>query len=116
MKKPCKDCPFRNNLPDHLKGWLGRERAQGIIDSCVEGDEYFQCHKDNSLICAGAILLDLNNNNGEGYANKSTRMLIAFGLLEPEEMRGAEDVFKNSKEFVDFHTNELYDYCIDYDE
>ena len=37
VKKPCSNCPFRK---DSLKGWLGEERMQEIVNA-----DSFTCHK-----------------------------------------------------------------------
>lgn len=54
IKSPCKDCPMRK---DSLRGWLGKERMQEIMQS-----DSFVCHKDTSKQCAGHMLIKGNEN------------------------------------------------------
>lgn len=49
LKRPCKDCPFRKDLSPHLKGWLGKERAEGIAFDTFKTGQSFPCHKTTSL-------------------------------------------------------------------
>lgn len=65
---PCKNCPFRSDKPLQ-KGWLGAARAAGIIESIVDLQQSFPCHKtteatlgnralpENQQHCAGASIL-----------------------------------------------------------
>ena len=62
LKSPCNNCPFRR---DCLVGWLGEDRAKGIIKSITEKAGTFRCHKTGRTTggkkvdeqhCAGAII------------------------------------------------------------
>ena len=70
MTAPCSgaiSCPFRT---DCLPGWLGKERAEEIIEAIVDRQQTFACHKttqfddDGESVhhtdeqhCAGAMIL-----------------------------------------------------------
>lgn len=41
VKKPCKDCPFRE---DSMEGWLGKARAKEIAEA-----QSFVCHRQYRL-------------------------------------------------------------------
>ena len=87
--KPCKNCPFRK---DCLKGWLGEDRAEEICKA-----ESFSCHKDNSLQCAGHLLLMREN-------NLFYRFILFFGI-EPG-FKGADIVFDTHEEMIKHHKDE----------
>ena len=102
---PCPKCPFRKDLPEHLKGWLGEDRMAQIIEDCVDGDSYFQCHADNSLLCAGAIILDNKQNDGEGFTNSSTRIAVALGWVKLDKVEQHKDkIFDTADDCIEFHT------------
>ncbi|RJF74994.1 hypothetical protein D3875_03070 [Deinococcus cavernae] len=44
LKRPCKDCPFRRDV----RGYLGRDRIESIIEGHQEGVPFF-CHKTSSI-------------------------------------------------------------------
>lgn len=45
LKRPCKDCPFRSDIP----GYLTKARAREIIDGITRGQATFSCHKTNDF-------------------------------------------------------------------
>lgn len=69
LTTPCRDCPFRTDIPGYLRG----ERMEEIIDA-LHGDQTFTCHKTtvesepdddgethtvdgpNAQHCAGALI------------------------------------------------------------
>jgi len=86
VKKPCKDCPFRK---DTLKGWLGKERMQEILDQ-----QSFVCHKKTHLQCAGHMLI--NGNDNEFF-----RLAGRLGI--PLELSGKELVFDSREACAAHH-------------
>lgn len=114
LKKPCKDCPFRNDKP-HQKGWLGEKRANDIYQNLLDGGN-FPCHKthdyaddsgsefrhqDNHQFCAGAlIMLEKENNTLQSHA---LRMAIRFDLYNPNDLDKSSPVFENGVSFIKWH-------------
>jgi hypothetical protein len=86
VKQPCKDCPFRK---DSRKGWLGKERMEDILTS-----DSFVCHKNNSLQCAGHMILN-QDNSFVGLANSLSLSL---------DLKRKETVFDTKKKCIDHHT------------
>ncbi|QFR59861.1 hypothetical protein VOWphi5012_077 [Vibrio phage phi50-12] len=86
VKKPCKDCPFRK---DTMKGWLGKERMQEILNQ-----ESFVCRKKTHLQCAGHMLI-----KGEDNAFVS----LAIRLGEDTGLSGRELVFDTEEECINHH-------------
>ena len=64
LTRPCKDCPFRSDIP----GYLTKARAREIIEAITRQQATFTCHKTNkfedgetietrdSQHCAGALI------------------------------------------------------------
>lgn len=117
LRKPCSGCPFRK---DCLKGWLGKARAEELVEEIIEGDGFFSCHKtvtydgewdeeveapleECNQFCAGALILA--QKVGEN-ANRNIRLALRLGLFTMEEMRGGELIFDTSEEFINHHSNE----------
>lgn len=88
VKTPCAQCPFRK---DTIKGWLGRERMQEILES-----RSFVCHKKQHLQCAGHMLIKGADNDFVQIANR---------LKQELELSGRELVFDSLAECIDHHGN-----------
>lgn len=89
VKKPCSNCPFRK---DSLKGWLGEERMQEIVNA-----DSFTCHKHkspNRLQCAGHMLL-------KGDENAFNRVASAMDI--DTQVTGRDLVFTTKEECVNHH-------------
>lgn len=116
LKKPCKDCPFRNDKP-HQKGWLGKERASRIYNGLIGGD-CFPCHKthnytDDELgdgqfvhqeghqFCAGALIM--LENEKTTHQSQALRMAVRLGLYNPNDLDKDSPIFKDGEEFIDWH-------------
>lgn len=93
MRKPCAECPYRK---DSMKGWLGKYRA----DELVNDTDSFTCHKTKDSDkqglkqCAGHMLL-------LGNENAFVRILKAQG--EKVNLKGRTLVFDNKQDFIDHH-------------
>lgn len=110
LKRPCKLCPFKN---DCLEGWLGKERAQEIIDCMVKEDGHFTCHETSqfddetgepimgkkSQHCAGAMILLEKNNR----ANQFMRIAERLGIYDRTKLDMDAPVFNTYREFVNRH-------------
>jgi hypothetical protein len=104
LKKPCLKCPFKK---DTLKGWLGKERSEGIINHLLEDDGHFTCHetikhgkqKINEQHCAGAMIL-LEKNN---HPNQAMRIAERLRLYNRHELDMNANVFDTGKEFINRH-------------
>lgn len=115
LKKPCKDCPFRNDKL-HQKGWLGKERAEEIYQNLLDGGN-FPCHKTHDYscddgsgnfqhqeghqFCAGALIMLENENTT--FHSQALRMAVRFKLYNPDDLDKNAPVFKSGQEFVDYH-------------
>ena len=118
LKKPCKNCPFRNDLGREYRGWLNRS-CEGIKDSLIYG-KTFTCHKTTSSndeeeedyknrkiqkgeqFCAGALILM----HKSGDAKRSRSIMQAthiFRLLDSKQLDMNAPVFNNFDEFIEFH-------------
>ncbi len=45
LRRPCKDCPFRTDIP----GFLSKARAREITRAITDGQGTFSCHKLNDF-------------------------------------------------------------------
>lgn len=89
MAAPCKECPFRNDLPH---GYLRAERITEIVESLLRGVS-FPCHKttveiesengfsdleadENSLQCAGAEIFLAK----QGTSTQMSRIAERLGM------------------------------------
>lgn len=113
LKQPCRDCPFRVDIPGYLRG----SRARGIIDDLLNNDmQGFPCHKtietvdgedgfcetiatDESQQCAGGLLLLLKL----GRPNVATRLAVALGELDLNTLDGEEMVADSREAFIIHH-------------
>lgn len=88
-KAPCSGCPFRQ---DSLKGWLGAERMQRILQI-----DNFVCHEKTHLQCAGHMLMRGQDN---------TFVQIATRLNLPLALSGRELLFDTPEQCVAHHSND----------
>lgn len=89
VKTPCADCPFRK---DTMKGWLGKERMQGILK-----DDGFTCHKTSGAMikqCAGHMLIKGDDN---AFVALAKRLGITLKLS------GREKVFDTQQDCINHH-------------
>lgn len=108
LKRPCGNCPFRNDRP----AYLDRGRAQEIADS-LAADESFHCHKTldyatedgtpdvtkNSKHCAGALILM----EREGKPNQMMRIGERLGMYDRDLLDMDAPVHASLEEWVDAH-------------
>lgn len=97
VKKPCANCPFRK---DCRKGWLGKNRSEGIAEQ-----ESFVCHKtvdyseeDNQeqrKQCAGFMLMKKE----ESVFYRTAKI---FGMYLG--LKGEELVFESKQDFINHHS------------
>ena len=115
LKKPCKDCPFRNDK-EHQKGWLGGERAEEIYDGLVSGN-VFPCHKTHDYteddgngqfhhqkdhqFCAGALIM--LEKTGEAMQSQAIRMAERFGFYNHKNLDMESAVFSSREDFIEWH-------------
>lgn len=99
--KPCKSCPFRTG-PEALR-FLGRDRAEDIVESLVDRQQTFTCHDDIGLPerkrqhCVGAmIMLEAVNR-----PNQMMRISERLGGYDRTKLTGQEEVFDNFDDWVD---------------
>jgi hypothetical protein len=106
IKTPCKNCPFRNDIPSYLT----KTKAKAITKAIKENDKTFSCHKtvynENfkkiknkpQSHCAGALIMLINE--GALFNNVLYRLAVIGKLLNLDELDKNAPVFKNSKEFI----------------
>lgn len=114
LKKPCSNCPFRNDKPK-LKGWLGAERAGSIYDSIIEG-AVFPCHKTNDnesqpengfvhqekhQFCAGALIL--LEKTGDASKSNMIRMAERLRLYDKNILEMDAPVFDSRAALLAWH-------------
>lgn len=122
LKNPCKECPFRKDLPEALKGWLGKLRAEQIIADHFFHGATFPCHKTTSAIgwddeenkdgyvftgdeipCAGAAIMQIKNDNPSQWMQVSSRLNIK---TEIEKLDLNSPVFETPEDFIKFHSED----------
>lgn len=110
LTKPCKDCPF---LKTATKGWLGKERAEGIAQTITSGKGTFSCHKTTGVTegitiaeekqshCYGALVMLKNMD----LMRKSFILYAAEILLDADlsKVEKSDNVFSNDKSFIQHH-------------
>lgn len=127
LKRPCKDCPFRNDLEPKLKGWLSEHRAKDIAHSTFFHGNNFPCHKtvtreyeqefdydsengnegyvwtEKESQCAGAAIMQIKTGNLSTWMQIATRM----GWPDAEHLKELDleaPVFETVEQFIEFHT------------
>ena len=88
IKKPCAQCPFRQ---DTLMGWLGASRMQEILSA-----RSFVCHKDTRKQCAGHMLIKGEDNDF---------VMLAKQLRIELKLQGKEQVFQDEESCIHHHAN-----------
>lgn len=109
LSKPCKDCPFRTDVP----GYLRRDRAQEIAREIARGST-FPCHKttvpdpedesarmatQTSQMCAGAIIVMEH----EDAPNQMLRIAERIGLYDRRKMDMNAPVHRSFAAFIRHH-------------
>ena len=112
LKKPCEDCPFRNDK-EHQRGWLGEDRASEIERSLSR--HTFPCHKTTKhdddgnyqqrpkeQHCAGALIML------EHMEQPSQMMRIAerLGMYDRAKLEMDSPVFEDDSAFVEWHSEQ----------
>jgi hypothetical protein len=106
LKRPCSNCPFRNDRP----GFLDRDRAQEIADS-LEAGASFHCHKtleysnddgtatvsEYSKQCAGALILM----EREDKPNQMMRIGERLGLYDRDQLDMDAPVHASFHDWID---------------
>ncbi|WP_322489413.1 hypothetical protein [Chloroflexus sp.] len=113
LKRPCRDCPFRTDIPGYLRG----TRARGIIDDLLGNDMHgFACHKttatveaddgfsetvctDESQQCAGALALTYKL----GRPNVAARLAVFTGDLDLDALDQEGQVAASREAFIIHH-------------
>ena len=103
LKQPCKDCPFKNDL-SYQRGWLGKERAEGIINDLYELDLSFPCHKTtggdmDEQHCAGAMILMERTER----ANQHMRIAERLNVYDRNKLKMDGPVFDTPEQFISWH-------------
>ena len=110
LTTPCGNCPFRT---DCLEGWLGEARAEEIIQSIVDQQATFSCHKLNDFDdegetvegpkaqhCAGAMILLEKIER----PNQMMRIAERLGMYDRTKLKMDAPVFDDESEFIEHHT------------
>lgn len=100
-KKPCTTCPFR--IGGEALRFLGRERAEEIVDSITNGDGTFTCHDDlpkpksERQHCAGAAIILESHDN----PNQMMRIFERLGAYDRNALTCHEEVFDDFDDFIE---------------
>lgn len=113
LTQPCRDCPFRVDIPGYLRG----SRARDIIDDLLNNDMHgFPCHKtietvdgedgfcetmatDESQQCAGALALTYKL----GRPNVAARLAVFTGDLDLDTLDEKGQVAASREAFIVHH-------------
>jgi hypothetical protein len=103
LRNPCKDCPFRTDVPRFLAPGRYRELAQALVDR----GEPFTCHKtvdysgdepsfpDNALSCAGAMIWLQHQDK----PNQLMQVMERLGVFDPNRLNMDAPVYRTRKGF-----------------
>lgn len=126
LSSPCKNCPFRNDLPAHNKGWLGKARAEGIAFSTFKMGQSFPCHKttggarddedgehedgtytydEKTSQCAGAAIMQIKTGNPSAYMQIAERLGWTKEVEAMKRLDLDAPVFETPDQFIEFHTS-----------
>lgn len=108
LKRPCPNCPFRNDREPYITG----ERAEEIAYSLWGGAE-FPCHKTthhdddgdympskDEQFCAGALIVQELSDG----PNQMMRIAERLGMYDPRELDMAAPVYECLEDFIEAHT------------
>lgn len=122
LRKPCKDCPFRNDI----RPFIHPERAAEIARGVLEEDLTFTCHKTISgentdedeyayeedptaevsyvpgpqdQMCAGALVLIQKT----GSSNQMVQLAERFGMWDPSKLDMDSPVYESARDMVEAH-------------
>ena len=114
LKTPCKDCPFRKDLPEQLKGWLGKPRAEQLSIDVLKHGSNFPCHKtihrddtghyeyqEKESQCAGAAIMQIKSNHPSQWMQISERIGFDTGS---KNLDLDAPVFDTPEDFIKFHS------------
>ncbi len=117
LKTPCKDCPFRTDVP----GYLSSTRARGIARNAQTGAATFACHKtvkhdedgeqvrsDGEIHCAGALIMAEKLNKGRSggpgcHVNQLVRIASRFSGFNADELDVEAPVFDSVEAMAKHH-------------
>lgn len=109
LRRPCSDCPFRNDSP----GYLHPERARELSEGPMQNDQqWLACHKttvegedgeraivDDSQVCAGQMVFLIKNR----MQNFPMRLAAAMGVLSFSDLDMSAPVCDSVEEMVERH-------------
>lgn len=115
LRRPCKECPFRNDRP----GYLTRERARQIAHALDPGRPdlggSFTCHKTtvpaddededgdmmdgpNAQHCAGALIM--LEKSGRTDHNQILRIMGRLGAYDPDKLDLDAPIHESAEAFI----------------
>lgn len=111
LRRPCAECPFRNDRP----GYLTEERAEEIADAVTSSrGSTFTCHKTtipdpasdgemmdgpNAQHCAGALILAEKG----GTVGQMVRIAERLGLYDASKLDMDAPIFEDAEEMIEHH-------------
>lgn len=84
LKRPCAHCPHRTDVHPYLQPG----RVDRIVHDLDTG-KWFPCHEDNTLVCAGSVLVC----EREGRKPRFLRIAVALEIYDPAQMDQSIPVF-----------------------
>lgn len=107
LRRPCADCPFRNDI----QPFLSVDRACEIAEQTLINDNHFHCHKTvdygrkssgdvtNAQLCAGSMILQMKMKR----PSVMMRMGMAFGIFKASQLDMTAPVYDSMDEFIQAH-------------
>jgi len=111
LKKPCRDCPFRTDVPAYLNRGRATEIAKSLDHHSFPchkttdhtGDEYedgeWQGWQDEWQHCAGAEIMREKMDRPGDMLQISQRL----GIRDPSRLKMDSPVFDDEQAFIDHH-------------
>ncbi len=112
LRAPCANCPFRNDIAPYLRV----DRVEEILESIVDRDATFSCHKHNefdendegeSVViegrdaqhCAGAMILLENIDRPNQWMRISERL----GFYRRDRLKMDSPVYESPEHMIEAH-------------
>lgn len=103
LKRPCKHCPFRSDVPRYLYP----QRYRQIAAELLEGGSFI-CHEtihleeaveggsfDGGRACAGAMIWL----QAQGRPNQLMQVMERLGVFDPTQLDRSASVYRSREEF-----------------
>lgn len=109
LVQPCKECPFRSDI----EGYLTKGRVKEILNSIIDRQESFPCHKTTSEVETedgeSDVIVDSNSEHCAGALifleklhrpNQMMRIMERCRLYDYRKLRMDSPIFATINEFI----------------